>query len=162
MRARISVTPSRTGVPPVFGGRGIPGACHNRTGNHSGEPQRGSTLANQKKNRSNQKESKMKISNHLEIEKLILKNTYIWIYKFSPPWLLKHSVDHFKTIAVIFGYFFQVFFVEKLLQKFAKQRFWTSECVEADSEHNLLHDTTWLKIEYVTQWHFSSLSFINS
>ena len=29
---------ARARVPPVFGGRGVPGGCHNRAGDHTGEP----------------------------------------------------------------------------------------------------------------------------
>ena len=98
-----------------FGTQNFPGGSRQLSteGNHNGEPRRGTTTRNhrgEQKKKSNQKASKKKVH-------IILKKThnhqYLDIYKLSPQSLSKHSVGHFKTIAMIFGHVFQCFFSKK-------------------------------------------------
>ena len=69
-------------------------------GNHCGE----------QKKKSNQKARKKKFTSSCKKTSSICR--YIYIYKFSPQSLSKHSVVISKTIAMIFGHF-PSFFLEK-------------------------------------------------
>ena len=91
-----------------------------RDSKHDGETQRGTTREPQGSHRGEPKKKSMKRKRKqnkrsqfiLKLKSFILNN----IFQQS---LSRHSVDHFKTIAMIFGHMFPMFFLKNV----AKQRF---------------------------------------